>query len=72
MPQGLAALHDEFIKRFYFTGHPRVLGKLRVLYIKDLKGFLVPIKFRLNFYYHPKFSYAFIATLDKLKTMNLF
>jgi hypothetical protein len=72
MPAGISAFHDDFIKRFYSQGHPRVLGKLRVLYMKDLSGFLVPISFRLNFYYHPKFSYAFIASLERLKMMNLY
>ena len=72
MPAGLSEHHDDFIRRFYREGHPRVLGKLRVLFIKDLEGYLVPISFRLNFYYHHKFNYAFIATLEKIKHMNMF
>lgn len=72
MPQIIASNHKDFIKRFYQSGHPRLLGKLRVLFIRDYKGFLLPITFKLNFYHHPKFSYAFIAMCEKVKYMNLF
>ena len=72
MPMCLALHHDDFLRRFYREGSPRVLGKLRVLYIKDLAGYLVPVAFRLNFYHHPIFNYAFIATIEKIKFMNLY
>jgi hypothetical protein len=60
-PKGLAEKHDMFIKRFYTEGKPKVLGKLRILFVKNAEGFLIPIKFRLNFYYHLKFNYVFLA-----------
>ena len=37
-----------------------------------MAGFLIPVTFRLNFYYHPKCNYAFIASLEKIKQLNLY
>jgi hypothetical protein len=42
-------------------GIPKVLTKFRILFAKNFENYLVPITFKLNFYYHPKFNYAFIA-----------
>ena len=72
MPQEVAANHDKFIKRFYNEGQPRTLGKNRLFFVKTMdSGYLVPVSLRLNFYSNQKFNYAFIASVEKQRYMNL-
>ncbi|CDW74050.1 pas domain s-box family protein [Stylonychia lemnae] len=72
MPRQIALFHDSIIRKFYLDGHPKILGKLRVLTAKANDGYLIPIQLRINFYYHPKFSYSFVAQAERIKYWNLF
>lgn len=72
MPLKVAKNHDSFIEYFYNEGIPKFVGKLRVLFVKDYNGYISPIQFRLNFYYDPKFSYVFVAQMEKVSQFNLY
>ncbi|CDW75262.1 pas domain s-box family protein [Stylonychia lemnae] len=72
MPKPIALNHDQIIKKFYLHGHPKVLGKLRVLIAKANDGYLIPIQLRINFYYNLKFSYSFVAQAERVKYWNIF
>eukprot|EP00347_Sterkiella_histriomuscorum_P018940 403343575 len=72
MPQDIAQIHDQIMKKFYHEGHPKILGKLRILLARNSQDYLIPIQLRINFYYHQKFSYSFIAQAEKVKHWNLY
>ena len=71
-PKVFAEHHDSVLRKFFHDGQQSVLWKLRILFGKDSDGFLIPISFRVNFFYHQKFQYTFIAQFEKCKYFNLY
>ena len=61
MPKVIRENHDEIIARFFQRGSTRLLGKQRVAFLKDGKGFVKPVRFKLEFTNNPRFNYAFLG-----------
>ena len=52
MPELIKENHENFRKRFMEEGNPTLLGRVRNEFVKDFKGFVMPVQFFLNFYYN--------------------
>lgn len=72
MPSQIKEHHDSFIKNFFAKGSPKVLGRQRIVFIKDGLGFLRPVRFKLEFCYDYRFKYTFIGSFEKIEMLNMF
>lgn len=70
MPEFVRMHHDAFIARFFAKGSPKVLGRQRIVFIKDIHGHILPVKFKLEFSYDRSFRYAFIGSFEAIRTLN--
>ena len=61
MPSEIAYWHGEMVHRFYVENKANTLGNILIQFAKTFDGFIIPIKMRINFYYHPEFKYSFFA-----------
>jgi len=67
MPSSIGVVHNYIMKRFYQEGIGRNLRKSRALVAKTSKGFLFPIKVRVDFYHHFRYGYSFIVFAEHLR-----
>eukprot|EP00347_Sterkiella_histriomuscorum_P017246 403350125 len=72
MPESIRDIHGDLIYRFYTENKPTILGSMRIQYAKTFDGYILPIKMRINFYYHPEFKYSFFAQFERIASMNMF
>ena len=71
MPKIIQMFHDEFIKRLFIRGSNKVLGKDRVVFIKDIKGLVKPVRIKMEFSYDQKFGYAFVGTFELINKLSV-
>eukprot|EP00347_Sterkiella_histriomuscorum_P015925 403355164 len=72
MPDEINYMHGDLIHRFYTENRPTILGNLRIQIAKTFDGYLIPVKMRVNFYYHPQFKYSFFTQFERVTSMNMF
>ncbi|TNV87532.1 hypothetical protein FGO68_gene3995 [Halteria grandinella] len=65
MPRCVAEVHNLFWKGFQSVGEPKVLDKLRYLFVKDAENCITPFKCFIKFQYTPQFGYCFIGLFSK-------
>ena len=58
------------MKRFFEDGLPRLLGKVRNMFVKDFKGYTIPVQFFFNFHYSSLYGYSFFMHLDPIKNFK--
>ncbi len=72
MPETIRMYHDMFIKRFQQDGMPRIFGRVRNMFVKDFKDYIVPVQFYINFHYSSQFSYSLILHLDPIESVTYY
>lgn len=72
MPETIRMNHDMFIKRFQQDGMPRIFGRVRNMFVKDFKDYIVPVQFYINFHYSSQFSYSLILHLDPIESVTYY
>ena len=48
-----------------------MLGKKRVIFLKENTGLIKPVILKLDFMYDLKYNYTFIAQFDPILTLNI-
>lgn len=49
MPRVIADAHNQFWRNFAVVGEPKVLDRVRFLFVKDSKGYIMPLKLFIKF-----------------------
>ena len=71
MPKQVADVHNYFWRNFSAVGEPKVLDRIRYLFVKDKKGYISPFKVLIKFQYTPQYGYSFVGLLQKPKLANV-
>ena len=61
MPSSIAEVHNLFWTSFAQVGIPKVLDRLRYLFVKDSQGYISPFKIFIKFQFSPKYGYSFVG-----------